>query len=138
MLKECRTYEQAIEGFSWEIPDDFNIAEHVSSRWARDEPGRVCLYHFNVDGPPDTLTYGELEARANALARALRAEGVSRGDRVAVLLPQGFEVAIAHVAIYKLAAIAVPLALLFGQDAQQEALQAEFRAGDQPADRPDP
>ena len=40
-----------------------------------------------------------------------------RGDRVALLLPQSFETAIAHVAIYKLGAIAVPLALLFGVEA---------------------
>jgi acyl-coenzyme A synthetase/AMP-(fatty) acid ligase len=34
----------------------------------------------------------------------LRAHGVKRGDRVAILLPQMPEVAAAHVAIYKLAA----------------------------------
>src|SRR5258708_8348208 len=40
-----------------------------------------------------------------------------RGDRVAILLPQGPDVAVSHIAIYKLAAIALPLAMLFGVDA---------------------
>ena len=40
-----------------------------------------------------------------------------RGDRVAVLLPQTREAVAAHVAIYKLGAIAVPLASVFGVDA---------------------
>ncbi len=40
-----------------------------------------------------------------------------RGDRVAVLLPQTREAVVAHVAIYKLGAIAVPLASVFGVDA---------------------
>src|SRR5258708_20930918 len=40
-----------------------------------------------------------------------------RGDRVAILLPQGPDVAVSHIAIYKLAAIALPLATLFGVDA---------------------
>jgi acetyl-CoA synthetase len=40
-----------------------------------------------------------------------------RGDRVAILLPQGRNVPIAHIAAYKLGAIAVPLAVLFGIDA---------------------
>jgi acetyl-CoA synthetase len=57
------------------------------------------------------------------LANGLRALGVRRGDRVALLLPQSFETAIAHIAIYKLGTIAVPLALLFGVEALEYRLQ---------------
>jgi acetyl-CoA synthetase len=53
----------------------------------------------------------------------LRAHGIARGDRVAILLPQAPEVAAAHVAVYKLAAVALPLALLFGVDAIAYRLQ---------------
>src|SRR5262249_54296374 len=49
--------------------------------------------------------------------------GVVRGDRVAVLLPQMPEVAAIHIAVYKLAAIALPLAMLFGIDALAYRLQ---------------
>ena len=45
------------------------------------------------------------------------AHGIKRGDRVAILLPQAPEVAAIHIAIYKLGAIALPLAMLFGPDA---------------------
>ncbi len=69
------------------------------------------------------LSYGALSERSNAFASALAARGVRRGDRVALLLPQSFETAIAHVAIYKLGAIAVPLALLFGVEALEYRLQ---------------
>ena len=54
-----------------------------------------------------------------ACARA----GIKRGDRVAILLPQAPEAAAAHVATYKLAAIALPTALLFGPDAIAYRLQ---------------
>ena len=40
-----------------------------------------------------------------------------RGDRVAVVLPQRPEVAVAHMAIYRLGAVAMPLSILFGPDA---------------------
>jgi acetyl-CoA synthetase len=53
----------------------------------------------------------------------LRAHGVARGDRVAILLPQAPEVAAAHIAIYKLGAVALPLAVLFGIDALRYRLQ---------------
>src|SRR5215471_2188846 len=64
-----------------------------------------------------------LRDTSNRLANAFRAHGVARGDRVAVLLPQAPEVAAVHVAIYKLGAIALPLASLFGVDALSYRLQ---------------
>ncbi len=55
--------------------------------------------------------------RANRLAHALGARGLRRGDRVAILLPQSADVAVCHFAAYKLGAIVLPLAALFGADA---------------------
>lgn len=117
MLVERPTYDALYRDFRWQIPDRFNIGTAVSNAWAAREPDRVCLQHFLPDAPPLALTYGALAARSDAFAAALKAEGIERGDRVAILLPQGFETVIAHLAIYKLGAIALPLALLFGADA---------------------
>ena len=60
---------------------------------------------------------GWLRDTSNRLANALRAHGIGRGDRVSILLPQSPEVAAIHIAIYKLGAVALPLAVLFGVDA---------------------
>ncbi|MGE0502475.1 MAG: AMP-binding protein [Rhizobiaceae bacterium] len=117
MLERRRSYDELYRDFRWSIPERFNIGVAVSDAWAVREPGRTALLEYRVDGEPRILNYGELAARSNALANALKAMGVGRGDRVALLLPQCFETAIAHVAIYKLGAIAVPLALLFGIEA---------------------
>lgn len=117
MLSQRSTYDALYGDFRWQIPDRFNIGTAVSNSWAAREPDRVCLQHFLPDAPALTMAYGELAARSDAFAAALAAEGVQRGDRVAILLPQGFETVIAHVATYKLGAIALPLALLFGADA---------------------
>ena len=95
----------------------------VSDRWASVDPDRTALLEYRVDGAPGRMSFGDLARRSNAFANALKAGGVGRGDRVALLLPQGFEVAIAHVAIYKLGAIAVPLAMLFGVEALEYRLQ---------------
>jgi acetyl-CoA synthetase len=123
MLERNDSYEALVFGFRWEIPARFNIGVAVCDRWAQAEPDRPALYAYRPEGKPDVLTYGEMERRSNAFANALRKLGVMRGDRVALLLPQGFETAIAHIAIYKLGAIAVPLALLFGVEALEYRLQ---------------
>ena len=117
MLAARPTYDALYRDFRWQIPERFNIGTAVSNNWAAHEPDRVCLQHFLPDAPPLSMTYRELAARSDAFAAALEVEGVTKGDRVAILLPQGFETVVAHVAIYKLGAIALPLALLFGADA---------------------
>jgi acetyl-CoA synthetase len=117
MLERRDSYDALRSAFRWTIPDRFNIGVAVSDVWASRDPGRVALVEWRPDGAPATLSFSELSARSSALACALGARGVGRGDRVALLLPQSFETAISHVAIYKLGAISVPLALLFGVEA---------------------
>ncbi|MFT2212982.1 AMP-binding protein [Rhizobium giardinii] len=123
MLPICDTYENLRRDFRWQIPEKFNIGTAVSDAWATREPERVCLQHFSPEGAHLSLTYGTFAARSSSFAHGLRAEGILPGDRVAILLPQSFETAIAHVGIYKLGAIALPLALLFGVEALEYRLR---------------
>lgn len=62
------------------------------------------------------VTYADLSAMVDGLARALQAE-VKQGDRVGVLLSQSPWCAAAHLAIWKIGAISVPLFKLFKHDA---------------------
>ncbi|SOC84380.1 acetyl-CoA synthetase [Ensifer adhaerens] len=128
LLPSRETYKGLVRDFVWDIPEDFNIGRVVSDHWAAREPDRICLEHFNPDGDHLSLTYGQLSDRSSRLAAAFRALGVARGSRIAILLPQGFETVIAHVAAYKIAAVALPLALLFGADA------IEYRLNDSGAE----
>jgi acetyl-CoA synthetase len=123
MLEPQDSYASLYRDFRWNLPQRFNIGVAVCDRWAAQEPDRIALFHHVQEGEPDALTYGQLAQRSNALANALAKIGIRRGDRVALLLPQCFETAIAHIAIYKLGAIAVPLALLFGVEALEYRLQ---------------
>jgi acetyl-CoA synthetase len=124
MLERRDSYASLIRDFRWTIPERFNIGTAVSDRWVASDPNRTALYDYRAEGEADRLSFGELAARSNALANGLRALGIRRGDRVALLLPQSFETAIAHIATYKLGAIAVPLALLFGMEALEYRLRA--------------
>ncbi|MDW5315033.1 AMP-binding protein [Rhizobium sp. PL01] len=123
MLPISDTYDNLRRDFRWLIPEKFNIGIAVSDDWAAREPDRVCLQHFSPDGGHLSLTYGAFSAQSSAIAQGLLQQGVRRGDRVAILLPQSFETAIAHAAIYKLGAIALPLALLFGVEALEYRLR---------------
>ncbi len=103
--------------FRWQVPAHFNIAQVCCARWARDTPDAVAIRELRTDGSSTVRTYRELQLSANRLANALGRLGVACGDRVAVVMPQRFETAVAHIALYQLGAIAMPLSMLFGPEA---------------------
>jgi amino acid adenylation domain-containing protein len=69
-------------------------------------PDRVAVV---ACGGHPALTYAELNARANQIARNLRAEGVCPDDRVAVLLERGPELPIALLGVLKAGCAYVPV-----------------------------
>ena len=123
VLPRVKDYDSLYRQFRWPVPARYNIGVDVCDRWAEKEPDRVAILHARPDGRDEQITYGWLRETSNRLANALRANGVKRGDRVAILLPQLPQVAAIHIAIYKLGAIALPLAILFGVDALSHRLK---------------
>jgi acetyl-CoA synthetase len=119
MLSNADSYEGLSHAFRWQVPDRYNIGVDVCDRWAAQEPERIALTFVGADNRARDHSYGELRDWSNRLANLYRELGVARGDRVAVLLPQAPETAVAHIAAYKLGAIAVPLFALFGPEALQ-------------------
>ncbi|HEY2135509.1 MAG TPA: AMP-binding protein [Xanthobacteraceae bacterium] len=117
LLSATRDYDTLVRQFRWEMPATYNIGVEVCDRWAAVAPAKLALVHVLPDGRRDDITYGWLRETSNRLANALAAHGVARRDRIAILLPQAPEVAAIHVATYKLGAIALPLAAVFGVDA---------------------
>ena len=85
---------------------------------------KQCLAHPNdevaiidlTDDARRDVTYGDLAHMVDGLARALMSK-VGAGDRVGVLLSQTPWCAAAHLAIWKIGAISVPLFKLFKYDA---------------------
>lgn len=116
-------YEQLHAGFRWQVPPDFNIAEACCGRWARDTPNAPAVYFDSESGCRAHYSYGQLQRAANRLSHALLNQGVRRGHRVAIVLPQRFETAVAHIAIQQIGAVAMPLSLLFGAEALEYRLQ---------------
>ena len=123
MLPESRSYDEIVRQFRWQVPARFNIGVEVCDRWAEREPGKLALVAVGQDGQSRDVSYGWLRETSNRMANVLAAHGIDRGDRVAILLPQAPEVAAIHIAIYKLGAVALPLAMLFGPDAIAYRLQ---------------
>jgi acetyl-CoA synthetase len=124
-------YQAMQQGFGWAVPEHFNMAEMCSRRWAAepDAAQRVAIVeHAAADASgravaPRSCSYAQLQQAADALSHVLTGMGVQRGDRVAIVLPQRFETAVAYVAVMQMGAVAMPLSLLFGPEALEYRLQ---------------
>jgi acetyl-CoA synthetase len=109
-------YEELYRAFRWDVPERYNIAQACCGQWAGDR-NRFALYWEDESGAMAAYAFWDIQVAANRLSNALAALGVKRGDRVALLLPQRPETAIAYIAIFQMGAIALPLSHLFGPDA---------------------
>ena len=111
-------YAELHAGFRWQVPARFNIAEVCCTRWARRQPGATAII---VDRGPgqraQRVSYAQLHAQADRLAHALVRLGVRAGDRIAIVMPQRVETAVAHIAAYRIGAVVMPLSMLFGPEA---------------------
>lgn len=115
MLERRPTYAETRDAFSWQVPPRFNIAQAACDRHAATRD--MALLTEAADGTARQHTFAQLRELSSRLANALLAHGVERGDRVAILLPQCVETAVAHLAAYRMGAIALPLFTLFGPEA---------------------
>ncbi len=125
-------YAQIYQQFNWHVPEFFNMAQACCHRWASQSGAdqRIAVRTHNPQDPnhtPNTthatLSYAQLFAQANQLSHVLSRLGVQRGDRVAIVMPQRFETAVAYMAVLQMGAVAMPLSMLFGPEALAYRLQ---------------
>jgi acetyl-CoA synthetase len=117
-------YARLYSDFRWQVPEFFNMAQACCRRWGQ-LPGAAqhVAVRAHLALGHDTLSYAQLFVQANQLSHVLTRLGVQRGDRVAIVMPQRFETAVAYMAVLQMGAVAVPLSMLFGPDALAYRLQ---------------
>ena len=105
---------RAVETFRWpDLGAEFNWAVDWFDAFARgnDTPGLIVV---EEDGRRQRLTFGELSRRSDQVARRLADAGVSRGDRVLLMLGNQVELWESMLAIMKLGAVIMPTTTALG------------------------
>jgi benzoate-CoA ligase family protein len=87
-----------------ELPEYFNVAAHFLEASAALHPERAAIV-----GEPREVSYRELATLTNRAGNALLAQGVSRSDRVLIVLPDSAEFMAAFFGAAKVGAVAVPV-----------------------------
>ncbi len=121
-VRGAKNFAELRSRHKWNIPADYNVAvdcldRHVELR------DKVALLYEDDEGHTARYTFAQMSEASRRFANALRGLGIGRGDVVALHTPQRPETAIAHIALYRLGAIALPISKLFGPDALEYRLQ---------------
>ena len=114
--------------FGWQVPPRMNMARLCCVRWAEcpDTSNAIAVIADGESREVGFHTYADLYAQACRLANVLSGQGglgVERGDRVAIVLPQRFETAVAYMGVLMTGAVGMPLSMLFGPEALAYRLQ---------------
>ncbi|AEH09464.1 MULTISPECIES: AMP-binding protein [Protofrankia] len=114
LLAHREDYDSAYAGFHWPELTEFNWAlewfDHLGAD--PDSSGRTALWIVEQDGSERRQTFAQLSARSNQVANWLRGRGVTRGDRIVLMLGNQVELWETLLAAIKLGAVVIPATTL--------------------------
>jgi acetyl-CoA synthetase len=108
-------------------PDHYNIVMEFE-RFSED-PTRVALKWLNEDGEKQEITYADLMKNANKIGNAFLSLGLSKGDKILVMMPRLIESYQVYIAALKLGVVVIPSSeMLRAKDLQYRMNHGEVKA----------
>ena len=105
---EFSSYEDFLQNFKINIPEDFNFGYDVIDRYAQQMPDKEAIIWVNDKGEQKHITYRAFKNTSDRCASFLQEMGVKKGDRVMLILKRRIEWWYTMVALHKLGAVAIP------------------------------
>jgi acetyl-CoA synthetase len=100
-----RVLDGPLEAAHWYADGRLNVTVSCIDRHAAAAPDAIAYVSLRESGEEERIAYGELLARTNRLANALRADGVRAGDRVCIYMPLSPEGIVAMLACARIGAV---------------------------------
>jgi acetyl-CoA synthetase len=122
-LFECREdYDRARREFRWPQLTTFNWALDYFDEYARGNR-QTALWIVEEGGAELKLSFEEMSRRSNQVARFLRRQGVRRGDRIILMMPNIAATWETILAAMKLGAVVIPAATLLTTEDLRDRLE---------------
>ncbi|HHU49550.1 MAG TPA: AMP-binding protein [Clostridiales bacterium] len=102
------SYEELMEQFHLDIPENFNFAYDIFDRIAEETPDKTALVWCNDNGGEARYTFGQLKEQCNRTASYLYSVGIRKGDPVMLILKGRYEFWFCILALHKIGAICIP------------------------------
>ncbi|HPT91120.1 MAG TPA: AMP-binding protein [Acetivibrio sp.] len=102
------SYEDFVENFKINIPENFNFAYDVVDEIAAKNPDKIAMVWCDENGDEATFTFAQMKEYSNKAANFFKRAGIKKGDPVMLILKRRYEFWFAILALHKIGAIAIP------------------------------
>lgn len=100
--------EDFIRNLEIRVPDNFNFAYDVMDAWAAEAPDKLALVWTSDRDECIRFTFGDLKEQSDRAASYLMSLGISRGDKVMLILKRRYEFWLCMLALCKIGAVSIP------------------------------
>ncbi|MFC2314109.1 MAG: AMP-binding protein [Prevotella denticola] len=90
------------------VPDTFNFAYDVMDEWAKEAPDKLALLWTSERGEEVKTTFAGFKEQTDRTAAYFLSLGISRGDKVMLILKRHYQWWLAMMALCKIGAVAIP------------------------------
>ncbi|HEX7747624.1 MAG TPA: AMP-binding protein [Bordetella sp.] len=123
LLRHRTDYERAYREFSWPKVETFNWALDYFDVMARGNDNPALWIVDDAAGGGAKFTFAQMAERSSRMANFLREQGVGRGDRLLLMLPNRVELWDVMLAAMKLGAIVLPATTQLSSDDVRERVE---------------
>ncbi len=123
------SYEDFMQNFHINVPDNFNFAYDVVDEWARIAPEKKALLWVNEQGESRQFTFADIKRESDKAASYFTQLGIGHGDMVMLIMKRRYQFWIAITALHKIGATVIPAThLLTEKDIIYRANAADIKA----------
>ncbi|MDK2809630.1 MAG: acetyl-CoA synthetase [Petroclostridium sp.] len=102
------SYEDFVQNFKINVPDNFNFAYDVVDELAVNSPDKIALVWCNDSGENINFTFSQLKYYSDKTANFFKSVGIKKGDPVMLVLKRRYEFWFCILALHKIGAICIP------------------------------
>ncbi|HZK34221.1 MAG TPA: AMP-binding protein [Bacillota bacterium] len=105
---EFNSYEEFVDDFRINMPNNFNFAYDVVDKIADETPDKLALVWCDEKNNDIRLTFSQIKELSNKAANLFLSAGIKKGDSVMIILKRRYEFWYCLMALHKIGAIAIP------------------------------
>jgi acetyl-CoA synthetase len=105
---EFDSYEDFLNNYTLNVPENFNFAYDVVDEYARLQPEKRAVVWCNEKGAERIITFGQLKTYSDKAAGVFSQLGIKKGNAVMLMLKRRYEYWICAVALCKIGALMIP------------------------------
>lgn len=126
---EFDSYEDFIQNYKLNIPDNFNFGFDIVDAWADSDKDMQALVWCDDHGNERSFTFNDIKKLSNQAANYFVSLGITKGSKILVILRRRWEYWVIAAAIHKIGAVLIPASLqLTKKDISYRANAADVEA----------